>query len=130
MQDPIPSNITLQKAVQLLEEEQKEKGLELKAQFQVTYESVKPINLLKDTLQEINAAPAFRDQLIGTAIGFAAGFVAKKIVESASKNQHKEEIAAIVQVSITQLIVSNPDAIRFVGSFLFGRKKKAAESSL
>ena len=47
----------------------------MKYQFQETYESYKPANILKNTLSEVSASPKFRHNLLNVALGLGAGYL-------------------------------------------------------
>jgi hypothetical protein len=53
----ITSSADLKDAIKLLEVEQEMKEQLLRDQLYLTYESLKPLNLLKNTLKEISSSP-------------------------------------------------------------------------
>jgi len=50
----------------------------LKEQFQKTFESVKPINIIKNSLSEIVKFPEMKNNIIANLIGLLTGIVSKK----------------------------------------------------
>ncbi|PKP19468.1 MAG: hypothetical protein CVU05_11290 [Bacteroidetes bacterium HGW-Bacteroidetes-21] len=68
----------LKQAIQLLEEEQSLKTQALKDQFFITYEGLKPINILKNTVSDMVTTPLLLNNLISTATGMVTGYVSKK----------------------------------------------------
>ena len=62
-------------AIQLLEEEKAKKELQLKHQFHVTYESLKPINILKNTIQDVSSSINVTDSIIGALMGVSYFFL-------------------------------------------------------
>ena len=55
------TNITeLNAAILLLENKQAQEAILLKEQFNLTYESIKPINFIRSTLKELVTAPDFK----------------------------------------------------------------------
>ncbi|HEY3390219.1 MAG TPA: hypothetical protein VGK38_11645, partial [Prolixibacteraceae bacterium] len=71
----ITSSIELKMAIKRLEVAQDIDGQLLKEQFYVTYESLKPINLLRNTIYEITSSPHLLDSILGTAAGLVSGFL-------------------------------------------------------
>ncbi len=88
---------------------------ELKAQFQVTYESLKPINLIKTTLQQAISSPEIGSNLINTGIGLAAGFVAKKLVTGGSANPITRMLGIVLETVVARKTEANADSIRSAG---------------
>ena len=59
----ITSTAGLKDAIQLLEVEQGIKEQLLKDQLYLTYESLKPVNLIRNTLKEISSSPYMIDNI-------------------------------------------------------------------
>ncbi|MGA2408622.1 MAG: hypothetical protein ABSF81_18000 [Bacteroidales bacterium] len=115
----ITSIAGLKNAIQLLEIEQGIKGQLLKEQFYLTYESLKPINILKKTLKEISSSPYLIDNISGTAMGLASGFLSKKIFVGTSGNIFRKLIGSLLQFGITNVVTQNSDIIKSVGHAIF-----------
>lgn len=88
---------------------------ELKAQFQVTYESLKPLNIIKTTLQQAMASPDIGSNLINTGIGLAAGFAAKKLVTGGTANPITRMLGAVLEAVVARKTEANADSIRSAG---------------
>jgi len=69
----------LKNAIQVLEVEQGIKGRLLKEQISITYESLKPANLLRNTMKDLFSSQYLMENISGTAMGAASGFLIKKI---------------------------------------------------
>src|ERR1035437_9630354 len=65
----ITSIAGLKDAIQVLEAEQSIRGQLLKDQLFLTYESLKPVNLIRNTLKEISSSPYLIDNIPGTIMG-------------------------------------------------------------
>ena len=65
----------LKKSIELLEDEQNLNRCLLKQQFYITYESFKPVNLLKNTLNEVISSPNLIDNIISTLVGLSTGYL-------------------------------------------------------
>ena len=115
----ITSKAGLKDAIQLLEADQVLKGLILKDQFYLTYESLKPVNLLMHTLKEISSSPYLIDNISGTAMGLAGGFLSKKIFVGTSGNVIRKLIGSILQLGVTNVVAKNSDIIKSVGHAIF-----------
>ena len=129
--ETISSIASLKNAIQLLEAEQTVKGILLKEQFQLTYESLKPINILKNTLKEVSSSPLLIDNILGSVVGLATGYVSKKIVVGASGNIFRNMLGSILQFGVSNVVSQHPDTIKSIGQAIFQRifRKKEHVSS-
>ena len=129
----ITSSKALRNAIQLMEEEQAIKGQLLKEQVFTTYESLKPINLIKNTLKDLSSSPYLIENIAGSVVGIATGYVSKKIVVGASANIFRKLFGTILQFGITNLVAQRSDAIKSVGQYIvqqvFRKSEKNSESS-
>jgi len=128
----ITSSVALKNAIQSLEEEQAVKGKLLKEQVLITYESLKPANLIKSTLKDLSSSPYLIENIVGSTVGIATGYVSRKIVVGASSGIIRKLFGTILQFGITNLVARHPDAIKSVGNYIiqqiFRKKEKDAES--
>jgi hypothetical protein len=123
----ITSAAELKDAIQLLEAEQSIKGQLLREQLFLTYEGLKPVNLLKNALKEISSTPYLIDNISGTAMGLLGGFLSKKIFVGASGNLIRKLFGSVLQIGVTNLVTQNSEIIKSVGQALiqhFFQKKK------
>lgn len=117
----------LRDAIKLLETEQLFQADLLKEQFRVTYESFKPVNLLKNSLKEIATSPNMINNVLGASIGLGTGYLSKKIVTGGSSNIFRKILGIIVQLGVTSAVNNHPDEIKTFGQYilqLFLKKKK------
>jgi hypothetical protein len=117
----ITSSAELKKAIQLLEIEHAFNGQKLKEQFHLTYESLKPVNILKGTLKDIISSPNLIDNILGTTIGLATGYLTKKIVIGASGNLFRKLFGSAMQIGVTNVVAHHPDNIKSLGQAIFKR---------
>jgi len=123
----ITSSAGLKDAIVLLEVEQGIKGQLLKEQLYITYESLKPVNLLRNKLKEISSSPYLIDNISGTAMGLLSGFLSKKIFVATSGNLIRKLIGSILQFGVTNVVAQNSEVIKSAGQILlqhFFRRKK------
>ncbi len=125
------NNITsisdIKNAIVLLETEQEVKAQLLRRQFQLTHESLKPLNLLKSAVHEISSTPDLTSKLAGITSGLGLGYLTRKIVVGASGNIYTMIFGSILQFGVTNLIARHSARIKsfsqFVNRSLFGRRK-------
>lgn len=103
----------------VLEEERYDYELKaLKEQFDLTYESLKPVNLIKSLFHEVTTSPEIKNDLVGNTIGLGAGFLSKKFFGANPQSPVKRILGTAVQFAITNMVAKHSDSIRNIGSNL------------
>jgi hypothetical protein len=109
----------LRNAIRLLEAEQSIQGRQLKDQLYITYESLKPVNLLRNTLKEIYSSGYLTDNISSAAMGLVSGFLSKKIFIGTSGSAFKKLLGSILQFGVTNLVSRNSELIKSLTQSLF-----------
>lgn len=52
----------------------------LKEQAKISYESIKPINLIQNSLKEFSSSLNFKEELLNTSISLGVGYLSKKLL--------------------------------------------------
>lgn len=102
-------------AIELLETEREEKGRLLKEQFLITYNGLRPVNLVRQTLKDIFLPSGLAENLSGTAIGAASGYILKRYFIGSSESKLKKLIASIIQFGITSTTARFSDQFAIYG---------------
>ena len=129
----ITSSVELRNAISLLEIKQKEEGVLLKEQAKLTYESLKPINLIKTALHDLAQAPDLKGDLMNATIGLAAGYLSKKVVVRDTHNPLKQLLGTFLQMGVSTLVTKNAEGIKSLGSRLLSSlftKKNYTENEI
>lgn len=108
----------LKNTIQLLEVEQAINGELLKEQFFLTYESLKPVNILKNTLKDIISSPYLTANIVDASIGLVTGFLSKKIFIGTSGNIIRKLLGTLLQFGVTNVVAKHPDPIKSVGQYI------------
>ena len=111
--ETITNTIELRKAISLLETKQKEEGLILKEQCKITYDSLRPLNLIKSTLKDL-VTPDLKENLLGSVMSLAAGYASKKAVIGSTHNPLKQLLGTVLQMGVTSIVSKNTDGIKSV----------------
>jgi hypothetical protein len=123
----ITSVAELKNAIQILENEQRVKGNALKEQVLLTYESLKPVNLIKNTIKELISSTLQVENISGAAAGMLSGYLMKKLFVGKSTSPFKKLLGLVFQYGITNLMAQNSAVIKSAGLALFqyfrGKKK-------
>jgi hypothetical protein len=115
----ITTTSSLKIAIQQLEVEHAFNEQLLKEQFYIVYESLKPLNILKNTFKDITSSPLLIDNVLGTATGMATGFITKKIIVRGSGNLFRKLIGSALQLGVTNLVAGHPEAVKSIGRLLY-----------
>jgi hypothetical protein len=96
--------ITLRYTIEKLKEKQAQEIYQLKTQFEKTYEGIKPINLIKNTISEVATSVDLRNGILNNAIGLATGYVSKKILLGSTHNPFKKILGTLIEFGIANFI--------------------------
>ena len=126
----ITSTGELKEAIRLLQEQQTYQGLVLKEEFFTVTESIRPVNVIKNTFSQVASSHDLIGNILSTAVGLAAGYVSNRTLVGSSANLLKKLFGTIMQFGITTLIARNPEAVKSLGHTLLHRmlNKKTADS--
>ncbi|WP_395043985.1 hypothetical protein [Flavobacterium sp.] len=72
--------------ITLLREKQKIDLQSLKEQTYETYQSIKPVNIIKNSLREVVSSSEIKTDLLKTIVNFATNYVSKKIFPEKKMN--------------------------------------------
>ncbi len=115
----INSEAELRAAILRLENMQAAEGKILKEQFNHAYESVKPINLIKNTFKEVAASDDIQDNLINASVGLAAGYASKILFQGASHSPLRKLFGTVLMFGITNAVAKNPEAVKSIGKGVY-----------
>lgn len=118
----------LDEAIVLLENKQALELRLLKEQFQTTYESLKPINLIKSTFKEVGTSPDLKKDILNTALGLATGYLTKNPVSLAG-TPVKKMLGTIAKFALAKLVSTNSDKIINTGEGFLQRLMKNQNGS-
>lgn len=127
----INSETSLREAIIQMENRQAFEGKLLRDDFHLAYESVKPINLIKNTLKEAVHSQDLKDNIINTSLGLTAGYLSRMLFVGASAGPVKKILGAALLFGITNLVAKNPEVIKSVGRGILNliRSKSGAKKN-
>ncbi|HLG33789.1 MAG TPA: hypothetical protein VI757_02830 [Bacteroidia bacterium] len=118
----INSEATLKDAIVQLEHKRTYEEKILREQFHLACESMKPLNLIKSTFKDAftsgkdaAASPDFKDNIVNTSVGLAAGYLSKLLFVNVSHSPIRKLLGIALQFGITALVAKNPEAIKSMG---------------
>lgn len=109
-------------AIQQLELKQANEWTPLKEQLLATVETLKPINLLKDTVGEIFSKPGVKSTVVSTTLGLAALLAVNFFSPTKRVSQFTKLVTgAIVGFTTIRKVVNSGSQIKSVGGSLLKR---------
>lgn len=108
----------LQEQILLLEAKRVNDEALLKAEFKTTFESIKPINIIKNILDELIDLPDFKEDIVDTTLGLVTGYLSKKVVFGSTHSPIKQILGSLLQVGVTSLVTKNADGIKSFASHI------------
>lgn len=93
----------------------------LKEQFHHTYQSLRPINLIKSTLHEVELAPEIKTSLFNNAIGLTTGYLSKIVLFGSSRNPITKLMGTLLQFAMTNIASKHGQDIKLAGENIVHR---------
>ncbi len=76
----------------------------IKEDFHTVLQSMKPTNILKSTIHEVQQSPELKHNLFKVALGLGAGYFSRKLVVGKSAGIVKKALGAALQYGITNFV--------------------------
>jgi hypothetical protein len=99
----------LKKTIQFLKIKQASELASLKEQYQHTYESLKPLNLIKNVFGQIATSSDLKGNILNSVVGISTGYLTKKILIGSTHNPIKRILGTVLQFFITNIVTKNSD---------------------
>ena len=112
-------NDLLDEAIDLLETKRALELIHLKEQLNEVLESLKPINLIKDTIKKVTTSPDLKSGIGTTAIGVASGLLVKNILFRKTHNPLKLVARTMLQTVAAGIATNNSDIIKSTAQSIF-----------
>lgn len=122
----------LKQQISALEIRQAAEGKMLKEHFQKTYESLKPANLIKNSVKDFFFPEGISETVIETSAILISGLISKKIMNSTKIGTTMKLLTSLLQLGATSLITKYSEDIQNFAMNLFDRithkgKKETAQ---
>lgn len=92
---------------QMIREKKNQQDLDwiaIKDEITEIKENIKPLNLIRNTVEEINEVVGFKSDLAQSAISIGIGYLAKKLVVGKTDSTFKNIFGSIIQLAVTTLV--------------------------
>ncbi|PKB18205.1 hypothetical protein [Flavobacterium sp. 5] len=91
----------------------------LKEQFHIAYESIKPVNIIKNLVHDVSASSKIKEDVLGNVMGLVTGFISKKLIVHHDSNPIKKVFGTILQFAISNVVAKHSIDIKAVGTALY-----------
>jgi len=109
----------LRATIEMLEKRQETEGRILHEHFLRTYDSMRPVNLIKSAFNEMTESEELKDHLVSSGVGLVAGHISKRAYDAASGNQNGSLTGTAIQFGVTNLVARHPEMLMAAGRGLF-----------
>jgi len=113
------STEALRLSILVLEQKQSVEAKFLQEQLSITYENLKPINFLRNAINEITRPASLKGNLTQFALGLFTSYLSRKILVRSSSNPLIRIAGIFAQHSLTRLIANNSTTIKIVINHFF-----------
>jgi hypothetical protein len=95
---------SLNQKIQQLEIRQDTEWCAIKDEIDDIKDNLKPINLIRNTVEEINETVGFKSHLAQSAMSIGIGYLAKRFVVGKSDSAFKNIFGSLLQLVVTNLV--------------------------
>ena len=107
--EKIANTADLEVAIKRLERRKLLLEEDLKDQVHVIFESLKPTNILRHTIHEVQESTELKHNLLKVALGLGAGYFSRKLVIGKSAGLVKKALGTALQYGITNFVAKKND---------------------
>lgn len=122
--EKIKTTADLKEAILKLEVKQQIELEEMKEKIHLTLESLKPVNLVKNTLKELTSSPYLVENLLTTSMALASGYFAKKATVGSSESPFRKIMGTLLQFGVTNIVAKHAEEIKLVGQYIIQQFSK------
>lgn len=125
----IKNTLQLLEAIESLKIKQKLEEQELKEEFTALFEKIQPINVIRETVNDLVESKSLQTDVIDLSVGTATGFAIRKLIVGETKNPIGQILGRMIEQTVSQKIISNRVVIHNIGRnvlnlFASGLKKE------
>lgn len=109
--ESIANTSDLNTAIKRLERKKMLMEEDLKDHFHILLENLKPTNILKNTLHEVQESVPLKNNLLKVALGLGAGYFSRKLIVGKSAGLVKKALGTALQFGITQFVAKKDNGV-------------------
>lgn len=117
----INNSAELRDTIKRLEQQQEAQKDKLVEQFHVTYESFRPVNILKNSINKVVHSPGTADNIVSAGISIGLGLLSKKLVIGKSAGIAKRLLGTAMELGVGSLVANKAASIKSGGLNLLSK---------
>lgn len=121
---------SLRESIRLLEIRQEKEGQELKEHLRITFESLKPANIIKHSLQELTSPSELKGNFLDAATTLLTGYLTHKILAGKNKNIFRRLLGLAMEFGVSSLVARNAELIREFSVSILEKLLKPSEGKV
>lgn len=95
---------TLNQRIELLESRQTKEWYAIKEEIEDIKQNLKPLNIIRNTVEEINETVGFKSHLAQSAMSIGIGYLAKRFIVGKGNTMFKGILGSVLQLVVTNLV--------------------------
>lgn len=115
----------LEAAIKRLEQQTTAQKQQLVDQFHMTYNNLKPVNILKNSINKIVHSPDVVDNIVNTGLSVGLGLLSKRLVVGKSAGVVKKLLGTAMELGVANLVARKSASIKSGGLDLLSKIFKA-----
>jgi len=119
----------VQSAIAELDRECKLKQEALALQFKLTYEKLRPANILKNTLSDISHTPGLGRNLLSTSVGLGVGYLTNRLLINNPAGVARKIAGTAIQLGLSSLVARKMGRWKYALRNIFSKKEKNPETA-
>ncbi len=105
----IANTSDIEVAIKRLEQKRRLQEEEMSESLQNIMESLKPVNILKNTIEEVRESAPLKNNLLKVALGLGAGYLSNKLLVGKSAGIVKKALGTALQFGVTYFVSKKSD---------------------
>lgn len=93
-------------------------GQQLKVHYHRTYESLRPVNIIRDTIKNVFVSPELKTGIVNYLMGIASGFIVKKVITGRSSSTLASLAGMVMELVVSRKVSSNGAEIRVLAALI------------
>lgn len=103
---------SLRESIRLLEIRQEKEGQDMKEHLKVTFESLKPANIIRHSLKELTSPSELKGNFLDAVVTLFTGYLTHKLLAGKNKNIFRKLLGIIMEFGVSSLVARNAELIR------------------
>ena len=118
----ISSTAELTEAIRILEIEQYGRLQVMREKFELTVESLRPVNIIGSTLKDMVSSPNLINNILGVSVGLFTGYLSRKaIFAGVANNKYRRIFGNVLQYGVASVVARGPKVINSFKQFIARR---------